>query len=354
MSLYLTSRMASLPPYVPGAYSDSVNALRLNTNESPYPPSEGVARAVAAKISGLCVYNDPDCVKLRRAIAAHCGVQEDNVMAGNGSDQVLYLAIMAFADEDRPVVLPDVTYDYYEDFAAALGVPVERKPLRKDYTLDPADYMEKGKMPVFPNPNAPTGLSISLDEIESIAHADERRVVVVDEAYGAFGSKSAVSLLGKCPNLLVTRTFSKSGSLAGARLGYALGSRELIEELSRVRSSVDLYGVSSMAQAAGIAACEEWAYYEANCRRIMEARTWTQERLTQLGFLVLPSSANFVFARPPMNTEEMYHGLERRGILVRYWNKPRTKDWLRISIGTQQDMERLTSAAAEILEGAAK
>ena len=350
MSRWLTPRMAALSPYVPGEHVETGDIIRLNSNESPYPPSPGVRAAMADTLQSLNFYNDPDCAALRGAIAALAGVRPENVMAGNGSDQVIFLALMAFAGEQRTVALPDVTYSYYDDFMAALGIAGLRRPLDADFRLNPDDYLSPGVMTVFPNPNAPTGLAVPLDDIRRIAKADEERVVLVDEAYVDFGAESAVPLIWECPNLLITRTFSKSGSLAGARLGYALGSEALIGELMRVRSATDLYGVSRMAQAAGIAACREWDYYAGNCARIEESRAWTADRLRALGWETTESLANFLFVRPKADAGRVARALADRGILVRHWAKPRVADWLRISVGTRQDMERLCEAARELTE----
>lgn len=347
---FLTRRAAALPPYVPGAHGAGEDALLLNSNESPYPPSPGVREAVLSAVSGLNVYNDPDCGELREALAARLGVRPENVMATNGSDQALYLSLMAFAGEERTVLLPELTYGYYDDFAAALGVRLEKKPLRADFTMDPADYEEPGKMVLFPNPNAPTGLALTLAQIASILSADESRVVVIDEAYAEFGAESALPLIAKHPNFLITRTFSKSGSLAGGRLGYALGAEGLISELASVRSACDLYGVSSLAQAAGTAACREWAYYEANAGKIAAAREWAKERLRAMGCELTDSLGNFLFVKPPMDAKTLYEKLAARGILVRYWDKPMTRDRLRITVGTAEQMERLCGAVESILK----
>ena len=349
MSL-LVPRMAALPPYRPGGHAVGAGWLQLNSSAPPYPPSGGVAAAAAKAAAGLNVYNDPDCLALRGALARRLGLAPENVMAANGSDQALYLSLMAFADAERPVALPDLTYSYYDDFAFALGIPLLRRPLREDFTLDPEDYLQPGVNVLFPNPNAPTGLALSLADIRRIAKADEGRAVIVDEAYVDFGAETALPLIGECPNLLITRTFSKSGSLAGGRLGFALGSAGLIADLARVRSSVDLYGVSSMAQAAGIAACREWAYYEENCCLVAAARDWTRGALRDLGCRALPSLGNFLFVRPPIDAARLHARLKERRILVRRLSHPRASAWLRISIGTQADMRRLVSAVQAILE----
>ena len=347
---FLTKRAAALPPYTPGGHGGREDMLLLNSNESPFPPSPGVLSAVAKAAAGLNLYNDPDCRALRKALAARLGVKPENVMASNGSDQALYLALMAFAGEERPVLLPDITYGYYEDFAAALGVRLKKRPLRGDFTLNPADYREAGAMVLFPNPNAPTGLALSLSDLASILSADEGRVVVIDEAYAEFGAESALPLIAEHPNLLITRTFSKSGSLAGARLGYAIGSEEIVGELARVRSATDLYGVSALAQAAGAAACREWAYYAENCEKIAAAREWTKARLREMGCECTDSLANFLFVRPEKDAKRVFESLRNMGILVRYWDKPGLEDRLRITVGTQAQMRRLAAAMERILK----
>ena len=347
---FLMPRLKGLSPYVPGTHTEKEDALRLNSNESPYPPSPGVLEAVAAGAGNLNLYNDPDCTALREAIAGRLGVKPQNVMATNGSDQALLLAMTAFADAEHPIALPDLTYSYYDDFAAILGIRLLRKPLRADFTLDAEDYRQPGVMTLFPNPNAPTGLAVSREDIRSIAKADESRVCLVDEAYVDFGCEMALPLIAECPNLLITRTFSKSGSLAGARLGYALGAEGIIEELSRVRSATDLYGVSRMAQVAGTAVMREWSYYEANCRRIEKTRERTTEGLRALGFDVLPSLGNFVFAAPPVEAARLQRRLEEENIYVRRLSAPRALGRLRITIGTDEDMIRLLEAVGRILE----
>ena len=347
---YLTKRSAALPPYIPGTHEADEDVLLLNSNESPYPPSKGVREAILSVISGLNVYNDPDCRELREALAARLCIRPENVMAANGSDQALYLSLMAFAGEERTVLLPQLTYDYYDDFAAALGVRLEKKSVRGDFSLDPADFREAGKMVLFPNPNAPTGLALSLKEIKSILEADVSRIVVIDEAYAEFGAESALPLIADYPNLLITRTFSKSGSLAGARLGYALGSAELISELSVVRSACDLYGVSAMAQAAGAAACREWEYYEENCKKIVMTREWSKKRLKVINCELTESLGNFLFVKPPLSAKYVYEKLREYDILVRYWDKPFICDRLRITVGTMEQMKRLCDAMERILK----
>ena len=351
MSGFLLPRHAALPAYVPGKHDEGGDVIRLNTNESPYPPSPGVLKAVAGEVGKLNFYNDPDCTALHAALARENGVPPACVLATNGSDEALYLAFLAFADEAHPIALPDVTYGYYALFAALHGIPLHRVALRPDFTVDPEDYMDLGEMIVLANPNAPTGLALGLSQIEAIAKSNPRNVVLIDEAYVDFGGQTAAPLIGKCPNLLIVRTYSKSRSMAGARLGYALGDPALMEELGRIHNAAGLYSVSRMAQAAGIAACEEAQYYRENCARIVQTRQFTARRLRELGFETTDSLGNFLFARhPAIPGAQLQRALERRGVLVRHFAGERTEDYLRITIGTQEQMRTMLRATQEILQ----
>ena len=342
---YRVNALRGLPRSEPGEHEDGEGFVRLTTNESPFPPSPGVAKAVAAQIDRLQFYNDPDCTALRAAFARVVGVTPDYVLAGNGSDEVLYWAFMAYADAAHPILLPDVTYSYYDLFAAALGIVLERVSLRDDFTVNAADYCGAGKTVLLANPNAPTGYALPVSQIESIVRSNPESVVIIDEAYADFGAESCVPLTQRYPNLLVTRTFSKARSLAGARIGFAIGCPALIAELASVRNAVNLYSVSRMAQAAGETACRENDYYMANCQRIKDSRAYTTQALRARGFTVLDSQTNFVFARCGfMGATALQDALRKRGFLVRRWNAPRIADWLRITIGTQAQMEALVAA----------
>lgn len=350
---FLLERHKNLPVYVPGDHDEGGSMIRLNTNESPYPPSPGVAAAVAGEIGSLQFYNDPDCTKIKAALARTYGVGEKNVTVTNGSDELLYFAFMAFADGEHPIALPDVTYSYYDLFASALGIPMERIPLKDDFTVDYRDYCGIGKMIVLANPNAPTGYAIPLWQIEEILKSNPQNVVLIDEAYVDFGSESALKLTESYGNLLVVRTFSKSRSMAGARIGFGFGAEGIIADVETVRNAVNLYSVSRMAQAAGVAALEENEYYMENCQRIISAREYTIKMLREQGFEVLDSLGNFVFAKPTgMGAAALKAQLAERGILVRHWDKPRVKDYLRITIGTMQQMQAL-DAAIEMIFGRA-
>ena len=351
MSCFLIEKLRGLPAYVPGEHAEDGRLIRLNTNESPYPPSPGVLGAVQAEVGQLGYYNDPDCTALRGALAALYGVGPENVICGNGSDELLFLSFMAFADAAHPIALPDITYSYYDLFAAALGIPLERIPLQADFTVDPEGYASLGRMIVLANPNAPTGLALSPEQIAGICETNLGRVVLIDEAYVDFGAESCLPLIDRYPNLLVVRTFSKSRSMAGARLGYAFGCAALIAQLETVRNAVCLYSVNRMTQAAGIAACGENDYYMENCRRIIASRGYTKDALRALGFEVTDSLGNFVFARcGRMPGAALAAALRERGILVRRWDAPRIADWLRITVGSQAEMEALVRAVTEILK----
>ena len=350
---FLMKRHAGLPAYEPGDHKEGDGFIRLNTNESPFPPSPGVAAAVAREIGSLQFYNDPDCTQIRRALAKSYGVTEKNVTVSNGSDELLYFAFMAFADETHPLVLPDITYSYYDLFAAALGVTIERIPLKDDFTIDYRDYCGVEKTIVLANPNAPTGYLLPLWQIGEIAGSNPQNVVIIDEAYIDFGGDSALKLIDQYENLLVVRTFSKSRSMAGARLGFGFGSERIIADIETIRNAMNLYSVNRMTQAAGVAALEENDYYMENCKRIVAAREYTTKMLREQGFEVLDSMTNFVFAKPRgMSAAALKEQLAQRGILVRHWDKPRVRDYLRITIGTMQQMQAL-DAAIEMIFGRA-
>ncbi|MBP3657382.1 MAG: histidinol-phosphate transaminase [Clostridia bacterium] len=350
MGGYLMQKHRALPAYVPGEHAEDDSFIRLNTNESPYPPSPSVAAAVAREVGQLSYYNDPDCTALRAALAGLYGVQPENVAVGNGSDELLAFAFYAFADADHPIALPDITYGYYDLFAAVYGIPLRRIPLKDDFTVDVDAFCGAGCMIVLTNPNAPTGYAISVDQIERIVRSNPQSVVLVDEAYIDFGAESCLPLIGKYDNLLIVRTYSKSRSMAGARIGYCFGCADLIAQLEVIRNALNLYSVSRMAQAAGEAAVAENDYYMDNCRRIMDTRRMTTDALREMGFEVLESLGNFIFARcPQMAGAQLAAALRQRGILVRRWDAPRISEYLRITIGTREQMETMLEAISAIL-----
>lgn len=351
MSRFFREKYRELTPYVPGEQPKDMQYIKLNTNESPYPPSPGVLRAVAQEAERLQLYSDPDCTVLIRALAERYGVEENRVIATNGSDEVLNFAFMAFADEKCPLRFPDITYGFYPVFARLNSIPYEEIPLREDLSVDPEDYCVPGRCVVLANPNAPTGLCLGLDAIERIVAADPDRVVIVDEAYVDFGAESAVPLTRRYENLLVTGTFSKSRSMAGARLGFGIGSPALIADLNTIRFSTNPYNINRMTMAAGVAALREDDYYRKNCAAVAESRAYVTRALRELGFSVTDSRANFVFAATDrIGGGELYRRLRERGILVRHFDRERISAYNRITVGTQEQMETLVRVIGEILE----
>ena len=352
MSRFFTKRLEKLTPYTPGEQPRDMQYIKLNTNESPYPPSPAVIEAAKAEAGRLQLYSDPTCRELTDKLAALYGVASEQVILTNGSDEVLNFAFMAFADEDHPLVFPAITYGFYPVFAELNRIPYEEIPLKEDFSVDYRNYLNLGwKTIVIANPNAPTGLCLTLDEIEAIVRTNPDGVVVIDEAYVDFGAESAVKLVDKYENLLVTQTFSKSRSLAGARLGFGIGNKALIADLHTVRYSTNPYNVNRMTAAAGHAALCDNDYYMQNCRTVMENRAYTTEALRALGFEVLPSLTNFVFAKTDkMSGEDLYLELKRRGILVRHFGKAEITDYNRVTIGTREQMKVFISTVKTILE----
>ena len=351
MSRFFTDKLAALTPYTPGEQPRDMQYVKLNTNESPFPPSPAVAAAVAVECGKLQLYSDPESTALRAKLAEVYGVKPSQVIVSNGSDEVLNFAFMAYGDAKAPMAFPDISYGFYPVFAQLNNIPYTQIPLKEDFSIDPQDYMGIGKTVVIANPNAPTGLCLPLENIEAIVKSNPNNVVIIDEAYVDFGGESAVSLIDKYDNLLVIQTFSKSRSMAGARLGFGIGSQQLIADLNTIRYSTNPYNVNRMTEFAGVAALEENSYYMANAKTIMENRAWAKNQLEQLGFSVLDSKANFLFAASPkISGEELYKQLKARGVLVRHFTKDRISAYNRITIGTMEQMEILICNIKEILE----
>ena len=350
MSKFFTEKFAALEPYTPGEQPRDMQYVKLNTNESPFPPSAGVAAAVAKECSKLQLYSDPESTALRERLAEVYGVKPSQVLVSNGSDEALNFAFMAFADEKSPLAFPDITYGFYPVFAQLNHIPYTQIPLKEDFSIDPADYMAIHKTVVIANPNAPTGMCLPLSDIEDILKSNPGNVVIVDEAYVDFGGESAMKLVDSYENLLVVQTFSKSRSMAGARLGFAIGNEKLIADLNTIRYSTNPYNVNRMTEFAGVAALEENDYYLQNAKTIMANRAWTVSELQKLGFTVLNSKANFVFAKSDkIDGEKLYKELKARGVLVRHFTKARISPYVRITIGTLQQMETLIEKIKEIL-----
>ena len=350
MSRFQSERLSTLSPYTPGEQPRDMKYVKLNTNESPFAPSQKAQRLAAEAAGKLHLYSDPTCRVLVDKLAEIYGVDPDEVIVTNGSDEVLDFAFQAFCDEGTPALFPDITYGFYPVFAARNGIPYETVALRDDFTIDIEQYFGVGKTIFIANPNAPTGIALTRDEIEQILIHNPDNVVVIDEAYVDFGGESCVPLIKKYDNLLVTQTFSKSRSLAGGRLGFGIGCRALVADLHTVRYSTNPYNVNSMTAAAGYGVLCDEDYTRGNCRTIIENRDYTTAALRELGFTVLDSKANFVFATTPaMHGEDLYAALKQNGILVRHFQNPRICDFVRISIGTREQMQTLLAVVEGLL-----
>ena len=351
MSRFLNPRLAHLEVYTPGEQPQDQVYTKLNTNESPYPAAPQVVAAIdAEQVRNLRLYSDPVCRPLIEKLAQVYGLQPDQVFVSNGSDDILNFAFWAFAGQPGKAAYPDVTYGFYQVFADLHQVEANIIPLREDFSVRVEDYLNLKTMIVLANPNAQVGRALTRAEMERIIAANPDHVVVVDEAYVDFGAESCVPLIDRYPNLLVVQTFSKSRSLAGARLGFALGSAELIADLNRLKYSTNPYNVNRLTMAAGVAALEAADYYAKNCRAIQETRAWTVQALEALGFTVVPSLANFVLAaHKTVDGETIYRELKRRGILVRHFTAPRIANYNRITIGSPEQMALLVQTLGEIL-----
>ena len=351
MSRFFSEKFSALTPYTPGEQPRDMRYVKLNTNESPFPPSPQAQKLARQAAENLQLYSDPECRDLIAAAAEILGVGQEEIIFSNGSDEILNFAFMAFCDETCPALFPDITYGFYSVFAELNRVPYRQIPLREDFSIAPEDYIGVPGTVFLANPNAPTGMALSLSEIEAIVKSDPNRLVVIDEAYVDFGAQSAVPLTRTYDNLLVIQTFSKSHSLAGARLGFAIGCKALIRDLNTIRYSTNPYNVNRMTMAAGIGALRDGDYFKTCCKTIAENRAWTVEKLEKLGFTVLPSKANFVFARSQkIGGKELYLQLKEKGILVRYFDKDRLRDYTRITIGSREQMQTLMDTLKEILE----
>ncbi len=351
MSRFFSDKYSSLDAYVPGEQPRDKKYIKLNTNESPFPPSDATVRAASAEASSLCLYSDPEAANLTEKCAELYGVGRDMVLMTNGSDEILNFAFMAFCDESHPIVFPEITYGFYPVFAELNHIPYEEIPLSPDFSVNYLDYVGIGKNIVIANPNAPTGMALPLCEIEEIVKTNPDNIVIIDEAYVDFGGESAVGLVHKYDNLIVTMTFSKSRSMAGARLGFGIASPELIRDMNTIKYSTNPYNVNRMTAAAGYAALVDNDYYMNNCKVIEENREYTREALLSLGFEVLPSRANFLFAKSAdIGGEELYLKLKDEGILVRHFKKDKIKEYNRITIGTMAQMETFVCAVRRILE----
>lgn len=351
MSRFFSQKYHELDAYTPGEQPKDMRYVKLNTNESPFPPSPKALEYAEKAAENLQLYCDPACTALTKKFAEVYGIGEDEVLFTNGSDDALNFCFMAFCDGDHPAAFADITYGFYPVFAALNGVPFEEIPLSDDFTVSVEDYLGIRKTIFIANPNAPTGIALPLSDIERILRSNPDNIVVVDEAYVDFGAESAVGLIRDYDNLIVTQTFSKSRSLAGGRLGMAISNRDLIQDLNTIKYSTNPYNVNSMTQAAGAGTLSDEDYTKQNCRTIAENRAYLTAELERLGFTLTDSSANFVFAaHPAIGGGELYRRLKERGVLVRHFDKERIKNYNRITVGTKEQIDVLLKNIREILE----
>ena len=349
MSRFLNAKFQKLEAYTPGEQPRDQQYIKLNTNESPYPPAPSVVAAMTAEeVELLRLYSDPTAKNLKEKLAQLYGVKPEMVFVSNGSDEVLNFSFMAFGE--KGVVFPEISYGFYEVYADLYALESEKIPLKPDFSVDYQDYCGKGKMVVIANPNAPTGMSLPLSGIEKIVSSNPDSLVLIDEAYVDFGGETALPLLEQYDNLLIVRTFSKSRCLAGGRLGYAFGNPEIIADLEKIKYSTNPYNINRLTLLLGEKTVEAEAYYQEKSAEIIKTRTWTAEKLEELGFTVLPSRTNFLFAKTDrMDGGELYTALKQRGILVRHFTNLQIAQFNRITIGTKQQMERFVEIVQQIL-----
>lgn len=350
MSKFLRECYDSLVPYTPGEQLNDKKYIKLNTNESPYPPSPRVREVLNGElIDNLKLYSDPELKVLKKAIAEHFNVTSENVFCGNGSDDVIAFSIMAFCGNGGELCCPDITYSFYPVYCDLFGVKLIQKPLKDDFIIDINDYIGINKNIIIANPNAPTGLVLTVDEIEKIVASNPDNVVIIDEAYVDFCNETCVGLLKKYKNLIVTQTFSKSRSLAGLRLGFALASEELIEDLEKIKYSFNPYNINTLTVTAGAAAIADIDYYRDCNQKTVAIREKTKEMLADCGFECLDSQSNFIFAKHnKIPAEQLYLKLKERGVLIRYFNKPKISDYVRITVGDEQQMATLVETVSQI------
>ena len=351
MSKFFSRKYDGLIPYTPGEQPKDAEYVKLNTNESPFSLSENAVKYAKEALLKTNLYPDPNCSELHCEIAHMLGVSFDEILATNGSDEILNFAFMAFCDEEHPAVFPDITYGFYKVFAQINGIPYEEIPLKNNFEIDVNDYIGINKNIFIANPNAPTGISLPVSEIEKIVKSNPDNVVVIDEAYVDFGGESCVSLIKKYNNLLVTQTFSKSRSMAGARLGFGVGCKELIYDLYQIKYSTNPYNVNAITASLGIGVLKDDVKIKENCSAIIKNREYTSFELRKLGFFVTNSSANFVFVKhEKISGLKLYEELKNRGVLVRHFSKREICEFNRITIGSLDEMQMLINNIKEILE----
>ena len=351
MSRFFSEKYKDLTPYTPGEQPKDTQYVKLNTNESPFPPTPNAIRMAQEAAGKLQLYSDPECRDLVKQAAEVFGVAEDEILFTNGSDEILNFAFMAFCDEQTPAVFPDISYGFYKVFAQLNNIPYRQIPLQEDFSICVEDYCGIGGTIVIANPNAPTGLALGASQIEKILQANPNNVVVIDEAYVDFGAESVIPLIRKYENLLVTGTFSKSRSLAGGRLGFGIGCKALIGDLNTIKYSTNPYNVNRMTMAAGVGTLLDEPIVRENCRTIMQVRAWTMEQLQALGFEMTDSKANFIFAKHPnADGKEIYLRLKQKGVLIRHFDAQRLCQYNRITVGSRAQMETFLEKLKEVLE----
>ncbi len=351
MSKYFSYKYKDLVPYTPGEQPKDMKYVKLNTNESPFAPSPRAQELAAEAAKYLQLYPDPDCTILREKIAELYGIDKDEIVIVNGSDEILNFAFMAYCDDKTPAAFADITYGFYPVYAKINNVPYVEIPLDENYNINVEDYIGINKTIFIANPNAPTGILLGLEDIERIIASNPNNIVVVDEAYIDFGGQSAYKLINKYDNLLVTQTFSKSRSMAGARLGLGIANKKLIQDINTIRYSNNPYNINRMTMAAGIGTIEDNDYTVKNCMTIIKNREYLCEELNKLGFTTLKSSANFIFTKNDnFSGEYLYKKLKENGVLVRYFNKARLSQFLRITIGSMDEINVLLEKLKLIME----
>ena len=351
MGKYWSKTTESITPYVCGEQPKDKKYIKLNTNESPYAPSPKVLNAIkSAADEDIRLYPDPNCDRLRKTISSYYGLRSDQVFVGNGSDEVLAMSFLAFFNGDEAIVFPDVSYSFYPVYAVLYGIKYRLAKLNEDFSIPVEEFLKSNGGVVFPNPNAPTGRCMDTEKIREILKNNRDRVVIIDEAYVDFGGNSVVGLIKDYPNLLVVQTLSKSRSLAGLRVGFALGQEELIEGLNRIKNSFNSYTVNRVSNAAAVAAMEDEKYFEECVGKIVSTRETTVRRLEKLGFKVIPSKSNFIFITHPLfAARELFAKLREKGVLVRYFDKDRIDNYMRVTIGSDNDMNVFIEKVKEII-----
>lgn len=350
MSKFLKPEYTGLKEYTPGEQPRDKKYVKLNTNESPFPPSKRALELALAETENSNLYPDPECKLLKEAIAGNLGVKKENIFVGNGSDEVLSFSFMAFFS-GLPVIFPEISYGFYKVYAQLYMCKPVLAPLKADFSIDINDYIAKNSHIVIANPNAPTGLLLAVSDIEKIIKSNRDKIVLIDEAYIDFGGESAVPLVKKYDNLIVSRTFSKSRSLAGARLGFAVADEAIIRDLEKIKFSTNPYNINRTTLALGLGAIKDKSYFDECCAKIIENRAYTSTKLKTLGFVMTDSYANFIFAKhPDISGERLYLALKEKGVLVRHFADPKITDYNRITIGTREETDILIAKISEILE----